>query len=46
MPSGIEGHRVEASENNVDNNVWTKMKQNDSEFKYSRWVDGTIGIKL
>ena len=46
MPSGIEGHRVEASENNVDDNVWTKMKQNDSEFKYNRWVDGTIGIKL
>ena len=27
MPTGIEGHRVEASENNVDDNVWTKMKQ-------------------
>ena len=45
MPSGIEGHRVEASENNVDDNVWTKVKQNDSELKYNRWVDGTIGIK-
>ena len=25
--------------NNGDDNVWTKMKQNDSEFKYNRWVD-------
>ena len=29
--------------NNGDDNVWTKMKQNNSEFKYNRWIDERLG---